>query len=673
MAEKRILPVSDETKEKIRKLSAESLPINPSAKGMKPEEVKKAFYEPIIDGSTSILKELQRIIDEANVVYGYILGTIGDVDALPGDEKELVGTINDNIKALNEVSKTLGTLSNTIGIEELEESTVLEWKKTIVSAVEFLYNLFDLTKDKDHGFLGQIQELLNGTTLSEYIANIPHLAEKTNFLHDFSKGYKREGVVPDYAVGATILEIEGHHTLSTDEMGYTHLDPHPVTAVSYNGKKIITISNAYNLPDFGISGRMYIADDGTVYDCRNYIYFDGTWAYYHQGCENRLGAYQTPAEGEVLLEQHYDCVNIFGFLNPKITGLTTGLPNSDIKGSFKFKVDPGKNISVEIYGDVNDPCLKIQYTYVDEDGHVFGYRSDHDCVKKTDYASATKAGVVKIDSGKSYGLLIDSTTGLVSIHGAAETVISAKQSTTRPITPKYLDYAVKAALSDCQITWTEDEKNAVKELLGLINTEFSTFESDEYGKISTESAMRYAQLIEICGNISQYCAYDSCDSDAVQYFAHVKNYPQKIVNDSRITIFELPSDVETRLAFFGVNENRILFDGKKVYYSQAAKVEEYGYSLKEGEGFIETVNDTASVVRLAEPIITDITDYLNSDGTLDLGLVSSSYIEVIPKYTKKQVMEMIPEDYRNAYYDEYISSMYTYSMPKIKIIIEKEV
>lgn len=660
MAEKitTISAVSDETKEKISKLSAESLPINPSAKGMKPEEVKRAFYEPIIGGSTSILKELQRIIDEANTVYGYILGMIGDVNGLPGDKKELVGTINDNIEALNEVSKTLGTVSNAIGIEELEGSAVLEWKKTIVGAVEFLYDLFALTEDKDHGFFGQIQELLNGTTLSEYIANLrrdtDEVMHKTNFLHDLSKGYKREGVVPDYAVGATILEIEGHHTLSTDEMGYTHLDKHLVEAVLYDGKKMITISDTYNLHDFGISGRMYIADDGTVYDCRNYIYFDGTRAYYHQGCENRLGASQTPAEGEVLLEQHYDCVNIFGFLNPKITGLT----NANIKGSFKFKVDPEKNISVEICGDVNDPCLKIQYTYVDEDGHVFGYRSDHDYVKKTDYASKDNAGVMVVGEG-----LVAGGNGKVHIKQADGTDIANKKNGYNPITPKYLDYAVKMALSDCKITWTDEEKTAAKVLLGIFGRDFQTVQNEEEKIMLPIGVKPYAQISEIHGMDSKYHVMGGL-------FNPVQNYPVSFVTNQGKVLFEMPSDVLTRLTDFGYRGNYIYFDNGKAFYHQVNRAYDpyanggngdgyYNTPLEEGEEVVYRIDYSIVIIKLATPVITDISDYITTDGIIDIG--DDEYITVVPYASEEEVKASTSFDG---------SEHYKFNFPTVKIIVE---
>ena len=94
-----------------------------------------------------------------------------------------------------------------------------------------------------------------------------------------------------------------------------------------------------------------------------------------------------------------------------------------------------------------------------------------DYAKNTDYASATKAGVIKIDRNQPYGLYIDPTTGLVSIMGASQTRILEKNSAMLPITPKYLDYAVKVALSDSKEEWTDGDKQAVRELVNAVGNE----------------------------------------------------------------------------------------------------------------------------------------------------------------------------------------------------------
>ena len=61
-----IQKTSDEVKEKIKRASAHGLPTRPSERGMKPDEIRRFFYEPIIGDNNSLLSELSRIVDEAN-------------------------------------------------------------------------------------------------------------------------------------------------------------------------------------------------------------------------------------------------------------------------------------------------------------------------------------------------------------------------------------------------------------------------------------------------------------------------------------------------------------------------------------------------------------------------------------------------------------------------------
>lgn len=61
--------VSDEMREKIRSLSAYSLPTNPSERGMTPEQIKARFYMPILGASYSVIAELERVIEALNGAF----------------------------------------------------------------------------------------------------------------------------------------------------------------------------------------------------------------------------------------------------------------------------------------------------------------------------------------------------------------------------------------------------------------------------------------------------------------------------------------------------------------------------------------------------------------------------------------------------------------------------
>lgn len=62
----KIEKVSENVKTAIRRKSAYGLPDRPSEYGMKPEDIKRAFYQPIIDMSYSAITEIDRVADEVN-------------------------------------------------------------------------------------------------------------------------------------------------------------------------------------------------------------------------------------------------------------------------------------------------------------------------------------------------------------------------------------------------------------------------------------------------------------------------------------------------------------------------------------------------------------------------------------------------------------------------------
>ena len=60
--------VSSATKDAIKRKSAYALPDRPSDRGMKPEDIKRAFWRPIVDVSFSAISEIDRVVDELNTI-----------------------------------------------------------------------------------------------------------------------------------------------------------------------------------------------------------------------------------------------------------------------------------------------------------------------------------------------------------------------------------------------------------------------------------------------------------------------------------------------------------------------------------------------------------------------------------------------------------------------------
>lgn len=96
-----------------------------------------------------------------------------------------------------------------------------------------------------------------------------------------------------------------------------------------------------------------------------------------------------------------------------------------------------------------------------------------DYVKKTQFAdNKGNPGIVRLKSnyGVSSGRYDGSSPAdgdTITISRATNDEIKAKHSPYKPIVPNNLDYAVKMALTDSKIEWTEEEKKAVRILLGV--------------------------------------------------------------------------------------------------------------------------------------------------------------------------------------------------------------
>ncbi len=93
-------------------------------------------------------------------------------------------------------------------------------------------------------------------------------------------------------------------------------------------------------------------------------------------------------------------------------------------------------------------------------------RTQIDAVGKSDYASLSNHGIVKVLN--SAGTFCNE--GIIYLYKALESDIDAKEQKYRPIVPNNLDYAVKKALTDSKIEWTEEEQANAKTLLGTLET-----------------------------------------------------------------------------------------------------------------------------------------------------------------------------------------------------------
>ena len=87
-------------------------------------------------------------------------------------------------------------------------------------------------------------------------------------------------------------------------------------------------------------------------------------------------------------------------------------------------------------------------------------------VENTDYATANKAGVIKVNTTYGFKMNADGTMYFLNAN-AAET--EAKATTNRPLTPKHVDYIVKYGLIDNKLEWTDEQKEKARVLLDAVS------------------------------------------------------------------------------------------------------------------------------------------------------------------------------------------------------------
>lgn len=285
-----------------------------------------------------------------------------------------------------------------------------------------------------------------------------------------------------------------------------------------------------------------------------------------------------------------------------------------------------------------------------------------DTVKKTDYATTDEYGLVRLNSTE-FGLTL-SASGLLGVNRATEKNIAYRE-TVRPITPTNLDYAIKSGLTANKLTLSEDEKKAAQVWLGVDeriskledkHKEFVTVEGNNEIIDIPSGARQYTQILEIHGAWSLYPVY-------ADYCSYLKNYPQCIKTDTGEVLFEMPADVEARLPDFGIRYNYLSFEDGKVFYHQGARIgEEFERDPQDGESQGEYCYDTHFTFVFDNEIVTDVTDYISFDGTIDISGAKQIIIEM--KHTEDEVMAMItnPNDVNMNAFD--------YNVGKTKFVFE---
>jgi len=95
-----IQKTTDAMRSLIMRKSVKPLPNRPSDKGMKADEVKKAFYAPILDDTVSVMAELDRVVDETNSILDNMGNKVDNLEATSftsdGDTTAISYTVKNN-------------------------------------------------------------------------------------------------------------------------------------------------------------------------------------------------------------------------------------------------------------------------------------------------------------------------------------------------------------------------------------------------------------------------------------------------------------------------------------------------------------------------------------------------------------------------------------------------
>ena len=228
-----------------------------------------------------------------------------------------------------------------------------------------------------------------------------------------------------------------------------------------------------------------------------------------------------------------------------------------------------------------------------------------------------KTGAVEV------GVYIDGE-NMSTTTGATITCTPSIKCATDKAKPEYIAPAAELILSAAdevtgvkgQVSRNTWDINHMKEQLDVIVPEFGVIEGANEVVTVPEGAKRYAKIVEIHGANAKYAVYeDICDL--------ARNYPKRIISDAGAVLFEMPDDVLSRLPEFGLVGNYIFFEDGKAFYKQTRRADVYNPDLSEGERLDQNIYDQASVVVLAEAVVTDISEYITFDGVIDvIGVVS---------------------------------------------------
>lgn len=248
---------SEESRNAIRRASAYSLPNNPTDRGMKAEQIKKAFWEPIVGLTQSIIKEQDRIVEEIDRYLDAFLLHIGT-----GDVDKIEGVYIDEWQKEGESGITaLANIAWRVLLDHLLQKVISAPAngKDPHGAFEAIRSNLSAhnTSEESHVFLREWLER-HGTSITELVNNVSSLrGEVASNLSTVRGELASEvsAIHKDLGLGVTLSTIAQtiraaiNETFSVATQTKTQSENNRINLVNLSAQ-MLGIARSYTMPDF---------------------------------------------------------------------------------------------------------------------------------------------------------------------------------------------------------------------------------------------------------------------------------------------------------------------------------------------------------------------------------------------------------------------------------------
>lgn len=159
-----IQKISESTKNSIRQKSVYNLPDRPSDYGMTTTDIKKAFYQPIIDMNNSALSEIDRVVEEVNSDLSTVSQT------LTTNVEKIENTINANETFKSKVRSDLSNFSNKIDINTAQINNVYSIVKNLDTSAKQIIDEYSKTEEVEINLL--LSRWIDDSSLAPFVCKI---------------------------------------------------------------------------------------------------------------------------------------------------------------------------------------------------------------------------------------------------------------------------------------------------------------------------------------------------------------------------------------------------------------------------------------------------------------------------------------------------------------------